>query len=209
MIRHRLKLKYERSIVENQNVIFNEIQTIFLTYTHTKRTIKLKKHFPLVYGISYDRLITKYKKVSCSLLSNKIENQITEFMNTADRRFNWMQLLGSDIESLLIYNKLGVDSPLPSMYMQRTVKYNKDKIDIHFPELRDTNFDVVYKIYNENFHLYADISSNTLCNFILLCGVHSTKTYHIFFYFDKENIDYPLEIYKNTEYIKDKFINPI
>ena len=105
MIRHRLKLKYECSIVENQNVIFNEIQTIFLTYTHTKRTIKLKKHFPFVYGISYDRLITKYKKVSCSLLSNKIENQITEFMNTAERRFNLMQNLGSDIETSLIYNK--------------------------------------------------------------------------------------------------------
>lgn len=109
MIRHRLKLKYERSIVEKQNVIFNEIKTIFLTYTHTKKKIKLKKHFPLVYGISYDRLITKYKQVSCSLLSNKIENQITEFMNTAYRRVNWVQLLGRDIYSLLIYNKLGVD----------------------------------------------------------------------------------------------------
>ena len=209
MIRYRLKLKYERSIVENQNIIFNEIQTIFLTYTHAKKTIKLKKHFPFVYGISYDRLITKYKKVSCSLLSNKIENQITEFMNTAERRFNLMQILGSDIETSLIYNKLGIHSLLPSMYMHQIVKYNKEKINIQFPELKDTNFDVIYKIYNENFHLYADLSLDTLCNFILLCCVHSTKTYHIFFYFDKENIDYPLEIYKNKEYIKDKFINPI
>lgn len=209
MIRHRLKLKYERSIVENQNAIFNEIHTIFLTYTHTKRTIKLKKHFPLVYGISYDRLITKYKKVSCSLLSNKIENQITEFMNTAERRMNWTQILGSNIELLLIYNKLGINSPLPSMYSHQIVKYNKKKIDIYFPELKDTNFDIMYKIYNENCHLYADISSDTLCNFILLCCVHSTKTYHIFFYFDKEHIVYPLELYKNKEYIKDKFINPI
>jgi|LauGreDrversion4_2_1035121.scaffolds.fasta_scaffold811309_1 hypothetical protein len=209
MIRHHLKLKYEKSIVENQNVIFNEIQKVFSTYTYTSKSRKLKKHFPIVYGISYDRLITKYKKVSCSLLSNKIENQITEFMNTAERRMNWTQILGSNIELLLIYNKLGINSPLPSMYSHQIVKYNKKKIDIHFPELKDTNFDVMYKIYNENCHLYADISSDTLCNFILLCCVYSTKMYHIFFYFDKEHIIYPLELYKNKEYIKDKFINPI
>jgi hypothetical protein len=130
-------------------------------------------------------------------------------MNTADRRLNWMQFLGSDIESLLIYNKLGINSPLPSTYSHYIAQYNEEQIGIHFPELKDTNFNVLYKIYNENFHLYADISLDTLCNFILLCCVHSTKTYHIFFYFDEKHITYPIEIYKNQEYIKDKFMNPM
>lgn len=213
MFRHRLKLKCERSIVENQHVIFNEIKTVFSTYTYTNNSTKLKKHFPLVYGLSYDRIIIKYKPfirpVSCSLLSTNIKDQLIEFMNTAERRLNWMQFLGRDIESLLIYNNLGINLPLPSMYSHYISQYNKEQIDIHFPELKETNFNVIYKIYNENFHLYADISLDTLCNFILLCCVHSTKTYHIFFYFDKEYIDHPLEIYKNKEYIKDKFMNPM
>lgn len=213
MFRHRLKLKYERSIVENQHAIFNEIKTVFSTYAYTNNSTKLKKHFPIVYGLSYDRIITKYKPhirpVSCSLLSTNIKDQLTEFMNTAERRLNWMQFLRNDIETLLIYNKLGIHSPLPSMYSHYIVKYNKNEIDIHFPELTDTNFDVMYKIYNENFHLYADISSDTLCNFILVCCVHSSKTYHIFFYFDKEHIEHPIELYKNQPYIAEKFMNPI
>lgn len=209
MFRHRLKLKYEHSIVENQHAIFNEIKTVFSTYTHNKKSIKLKKHFPLVYGLSYDRIITKYKKVSCSLLSTNIKDQLIEIMNTAERRLNWMQFLGSDIETLLIYNKLGIRSPIPSLYSHQIVKYNKEQFDIYFPELKNTNFDVIYKIYNENFHLYADISSSNLCNFILVCCIHLTKTYHIFFYFDEKYIEYPIEIYKNKEYIKDKFMNLI
>lgn len=213
MIQHKLKLKYELSIVANHHKIYNEIKTIFFTYTHTTKSNKLKKHFPLVYSLSYDRIISKYKSyirhVSCSLLSINIKDQLQEFMNTVERRLNWMQFLGSNIQTSLIYNKLGIHYPIPSLYSHQIVKYNKEQIVIKFPELKDTNFDVIYKIYNENFHLYADISSSNLCNFILLCCVHSTKAYHVFFFFDKEHIDYPLEIYKNKEYIKDKFINPI
>jgi len=209
MIRHHLKFKYEKSMVEKQNVIFNEIKTVFSTYTYTSKSRKLKKHFPIVYGISYDRIITKYKQVSCSLLSANINDQLLEFMNTTERRINWMTLLGSDIETLLIYNKIGINSPLPSMYSHQIVKYNKEQIEIQFPELKDTNFDVIYKIYNENFHLYADISSSNLCNFILVCCINLTQIYHIFFYFDKNHINHPEELYKNKNYIKDKFINPI
>ena len=213
MIKHRLKLNYECSVVENCQQYFNEIKTIFFTYNYTKKSNKLKKHFPLVYNISYNRIISKYKPyirpVSCSLLLNEIKEQLIEFINTAERRLNWMQFLGSDIELLLFYNKLGIQSPIPSMYSHQIVKYNKEKIAIHFPELKDTMFDVIYKIYNENFHLYADISSSNLCNFILVCCIHLTKTYHVFFYFDKKHINYPIELYKNKDYIKDIFLNPI
>ena len=212
MIRNRLKIKYERSVVESHRKHFNEIKTIFSTYNHSKKD-KLKKHFPLVYGLSYDRIFTKYKAnirtVSCSLLSTDIKDQLIEFINTAERRLNWISVLGSmDINILLLHYKLGFDCPLPSMYSHQIVKYNKKEIVKHFTKLNDINYDIMYKIYTENFHLYADISSSHLCNFILICCVHSTKTFHTLFYFDKDYIRYPLECYKNTEYIKDLFTMP-
>jgi hypothetical protein len=118
-----------------------------------------------------------------------------------------MNFLGSDINSLILYNNLGANLPIPSMYSHQIVKYDNEQIGINFPELKNTNFDVMYKIYNENFHLYADISSSNLCNFILICCINSSKIYHTFFYFDKKHINYPVELYKNQDYIKDKFIN--
>lgn len=213
MIQHKLKLKYERSIIESHRSIFNELKTIISTYSYTTKTEKLKKHYPLVYGLTYDRIIKKYKPykrpVSCSLLSTEITKQIEEYINTAERRLNWISLLGSDIETSLRYRKLGIDIPLPTMYAHTIVKYNNSQISKIFPDLEHTNYDVIYKIKTENFHLCADISKKLMCNFILICCVNSTKIYHIMFYFDKDYTDYPTEVYYNEEYIKGQFTNPL
>jgi hypothetical protein len=213
MLRYKLKLKYERSIIENYRSHFNELKTIFSTYSYTTNPVKLKKHFPIVYGLSYDRILEKYKphirSVSCSLWSIKIKEQLDEYINTVERRFNWVSLLGSDLETSLIHHILGINILLPSTYAHTITKYNKDQILEGLPDLEHTNFDVIYKIKTENFHLCADISKGTLCNFILICCIHSSRIYHILFHYDKEYIVYNEEVYKNEDYIKNKFANPM
>lgn len=209
MIRHKLRLKYEHNIVNNHIKLFNEIKTIFSTYTHTKKLYKLKKHFPLVHNLSYDEM-SKYKPeirtISCSLLTTNLEDQLSEFINTAERRLNWMLYLSNDIKTLLEHVNIGLNVPIPSNFSHTLIKYNKSDIGKYFNELKYTNFDIVYKIQTENFHLYANISSNSLCNYILICCVNSTKTYHILFYFDKKYIEYPIEVYNNrVDYIRSIF----
>lgn len=79
-------------IVNKQGVIICELKNIMKTYKYNENCKKLKKHFPASLHISYDDYMSYLEhsknKISFSLSSKTITEQIDEIFKTAFRRYN-------------------------------------------------------------------------------------------------------------------------
>jgi hypothetical protein len=191
-----------RTIMKNQTDIINELNVILKEkdgYKYNLKTEKIKKHFPASINTNYNTynnfLIkeqSKNKRVSFSLSSKTIIEQIDNFLSTATRRYNTINIFNNDndlFECLIIkylYN-LPILSPL---YLRHNlIKYNNETdIKHRFPYFFDNKrqfYDVIYIIKTENPHFYVDANNKTLCDTILICC--NIKTFNIFFELDTHN----------------------
>lgn len=171
-------------------------------YKYSNKKYKIKKHFPATV-LTYDECkekLNKYecKKVSFSLSSKTINEQITEILDTLNRRINTTTILGQ-------FNALEIRHNLS--------KYN-NLIDItqKFPEFVHNErvfFDIVYVIKTENPHFYINhnknLNKNTFCDSILICCIKNK--YHIMFSLDEKNSYYKnlINAQFDENYIKKTF----
>lgn len=192
-------------IIENQKNIFNELNIILNQqngYKYNSRLKKIKKHFPATIIENYDdyknfliKNKVKNKKVSFSVSSKNIIEQINNFLLTSERRYNTLNIFNNNIELLKclitknLYN-LQILTPLDMRYNLN--KYNGfTQIKNKFPEFVDKNrlhYDVIYIIKTENPHFYIDATNTTLCDTILICC--SNKIFNIMFELDINNKHY-------------------
>ena len=209
----------------NQIIIINELNVILKEqngYKYNSKTDKIKKHFPASVNTNYNTynnfLIkehSKNRRVSFSLSSKTIIEQIDNFLSTATRRYNKINIFKNDndlFECLITKNSYNL--PILSLLDLRhnLIKYNNETdIKYRFPYFFDKNsrpfYDVIYIIKTENPHFYVDANNKTLCDTILICC--NIKTFNILFELDTYNPYYlhltnnypePLikEIYNNT-----------
>ena len=195
----KLTIEYKlcKHIIVNQTNIINELNIILKEkngYKYNLKIKKLKKHFPASLNINYDTynnfLIkeqSKNKKISFSLSSKKIMEQIDIFLSTALRRFNSINIFknNNDLFQCLItknlYN-LPILSPLDLRH--NLIKYDNEKdITNRFPYFFNNSgrsfYDTIYIIKTENQHFYIDANNKTLCDNILICC--NKKIFNIMF----------------------------
>lgn len=214
-----------RKIMKNQTDIINELNIILKEqngYKYNSKTDKIKKHFPASVNTNYNTynnfLIkehSKNRRVSFSLSSKTIIKQIDNFLSTAKRRYNTINIFKNDndlFECLITKNSYNLPILSPLDLRHNLIKYNNETdIKYRFPYFNDKNnrpfYDVIYIIKTENPHFYVDANNKTLCDTILICC--NIKTFNILFELDTYNPYYlhltnnypePLikEIYNNT-----------
>ena len=214
-----------RKIMKNQTDIINELNIILKEqngYKYNSKTDKIKKHFPASVNTNYNTynnfLIkehSKNRRVSFSLSSKTIIEQIYIFLSTATRRYNTINIFKNDndlFECLITKNSYNLPILSPLDLRHNLIKYNNETdIKYRFPYFFDKNnrpfYDVIYIIKTENPHFYVDANNKTLCDTILICC--NIKIFNIFFELDIHNPYYrhltnnypePLikEIYNNT-----------
>ena len=214
-----------RKIMKNQTNIINELNVILKEkdgYKYNSKTEKIKKHFPASINTNYytynNFLIkeqSKNRRVSFSLSSKTIIEQIENFLSTATRRYNTINIFKNDndlFECLIIKNSYNLPILSPLDLRHNLIKYNNETdIKHRFPYFFDKHnrpfYDVIYIIKTENPHFYVDANNKTLCDTILICCKNTT--FNIMFELDRQNPYYshltknypePLieEIYNNT-----------
>lgn len=194
----KTKIEYNlcKNIIKTHTDIINELKIILNQlngFTYNTKPKKLKKHFPAIVNINYDDIYKNKNKVSFSLSSKSIIEQIDNFLLTATRRYNTTNIFNNEtdlFECLFIKNihNLPILSPLDLRY--NLIKYNNKKdIRYRFPYFFDKNdrsfYDVIYIIKTENPHFYIDANNKTLCDTILICC--NNKIFNIMFELDLQN----------------------
>jgi hypothetical protein len=192
-----------RKIMKNQTDIINELNIILKEqngYKYNAKPKKLKKHFPASVNRNYDEynnsLIksqNKNNRLSFSLSSKTIIEQIDNFLSTATRRYNTINIFKNDndlFECLITKNSYNLPILSPLDLRHNLIKYNnKTDIKDRFPYFFDKNnrpfYDVIYIIKTENPHFYVDANNKTLCDTILICC--NIKIFNIFFELDIHN----------------------
>lgn len=181
-------MKLSKKIYQTHTTIINELKQLFNDYKYNPDKEKHIKHFPASFNILYEKAINnKYKNLSISLSSKKIEEQMKELLNTAVRRYNMSTLFNNETGISHIYNNLGIANIMTIIDIKdNLIKYDKPKIIKNFPEFYDkkgdrTYFDVIYKIKTENFISYANITDKTFSDEILICCKNDKKIYNIMF----------------------------
>ena len=214
-----------RQLIRNQTDIINELNVILKEkdgYKYNSKTEKIKKHFPASINTNYDTYNTflikeqsKNRRVSFSLSSKNIIEQIDIFLSTSIRRYNTINIFKNDndlFEYLITKNSYNLPLLSPLDLRHNLIKYNNETdIKQRFPYFFDINnrpfYNVIYIIKTENPHFYVDANNKTLCENILICCKNTT--FNIMFELDKQNPYYshltknypePLieEIYNNT-----------
>lgn len=214
-----------KKIMKNQTIIINELSVILKEqngYKYNSKTNKIKKHFPASVNTNYDTyknyLIkehSKNRRVSFSLSSKTIIEQINNFLSTATRRYNTINIFNNEndlFECLITKNAYDLPILTPLDLRHNLIKYEcETDIRYRFPYFFDKDnrpfYDVIYIIKTENPHFYVDANNKTLCDTILICC--NIKIFNIFFELDIHNPYYrhltnnypePLikEIYNNT-----------
>jgi hypothetical protein len=213
-----------KTICKNHTDIVNELKIILKEqngYKYNAKLTKLKKHFPASVNINYDEynnyLIkeqSKNNKVSFSLSSKTIKEQIDNILFTAIRRYNTINIFDNEkklFDSLTEKNlyKLPMFSPLDLRH--NLIKYNNEnEIKNRFPFFFDKNnrpfFDLIYIIKTENPYFYVDANKKTLCDTILICC--NNKTFNIMFELDTREpyYRYLINYYPETQ-IKEIYNN--
>ena len=192
-----------RKIMKNQTDIINELNIILKEqngYKYNAKPKKLKKHFPASVNRNYDEynnsLIksqNKNNRLSFSLSSKTIIEQIDNFLSTATRRYNTINIFKNDnnlFECLITKNSYNLPILSPLDLRHNLIKYNNETdIKHRFPYFFDKNnrpfYDVIYIIKTENPHFYVDANNKTLCDTILICC--NIKIFNIFFELDIHN----------------------
>lgn len=191
-----------RKIMKNQTDIINELNIILKEqngYKYNAKPKKLKKHFPASVNRNYDEynnsLIksqNKNNRLSFSLSSKTIIEQIDNFLSTATRRYNTINIFKNDndlFECLITKNSYNLPILSPLDLRHNLIKYNNETdIKNRFPYFFDSNrqfYDVIYIIKTENPHFYVDANNKTLCDTILICC--NIKIFNIFFELDIRN----------------------
>ena len=191
-----------RKIMKNQTDIINELNIILKEqngYKYNAKPKKLKKHFPASVNRNYDEynnsLIKSQNKnrLSFSLSSKTIIEQIDNFLSTATRRYNTINIFKNDndlFECLITKNSYNLPILSPLDLRHNLIKYNNETdIKHRFSYFFDKNnrpfYDVIYIIKTENPHFYVDANNKTLCDTILICC--NIKTFNIFFELDIRN----------------------
>ena len=192
-----------RKIMKNQTDIINELNIILKEqngYKYNAKPKKLKKHFPASVNRNYDEynnsLIksqNKNNRLSFSLSSKTIIEQIDNFLSTATRRYNTINIFKNDndlFECLITKNSYNLPILSPLDLRHNLIKYNNETdIKHRFSYFFDKNnrpfYDVIYIIKTENPHFYVDANNKTLCDTILICC--NIKTFNIFFELDIRN----------------------
>lgn len=195
-----------RKIMKNQTDIINELNVILKEkngYKYNSKTEKIKKHFPASITTNYDAynnfLIkeqSKNRRVSFSLSSKNIIEQIDNFLLTAMRRYNTINIFNNDndlFECLITKNAYNLPILSPLDLRHNLIKYDcETDIRYRFPYFFDKDnrpfYDVIYIIKTENPHFYVDANNKTLCDTILICC--NIKTFNILFELDIHNTHY-------------------
>lgn len=192
-----------RKIMKNQTDIINELNIILKEqnrYKYNAKPKKLKKHFPASVNRNYDeynnswiKSQSKNNRLSFSLSSKTIIEQIDNFLYTATRRYNTINIFKNDndlFECLITKNSYNLPILSPLDLRHNLIKYNNETdIKHRFPYFFDKNnrpfYDVIYIIKTENPHFYVDANNKTLCDTILICC--NIKIFNIFFELDIHN----------------------
>jgi hypothetical protein len=192
-----------RKIMKNQTDIINELNIILKEqngYKYNAKPKKVKKHFPASVNINYEEYTnsliksqSKNNKVSFSLSSKTIIEQIDNFLSTATRRYNTINIFKNDndlFKCLITKNSYNLPILSPLDLRHNLIKYNNETDINHiFPYFFDKNnrpfYDVIYIIKTENLHFYVDANNKTLCDTILICC--NIKIFNIFFELDIHN----------------------
>lgn len=189
-----------RKIMKNQTDIINELNIILKEQNGYKYNAKPKKHFPASVNRNYDEynnsLIksqNKNNRLSFSLSSKTIIEQIDNFLSTATRRYNTINIFKNDndlFECLITKNSYNLPILSPLDLRHNLIKYNNETdIKHRCPYFFDKNnrpfYDVIYIIKTENPHFYVDANNKTLCDTILICC--NIKIFNIFFELDIHN----------------------
>lgn len=214
-----------KKIMKNQTIIINELNVILKEqngYKYNLKTEKIKKHFPASINTNYDTynnfLIkehSKNRRVSFSLSSKTIIEQINNFLSTATRRYNTINIFNNEndlFECLITKNTYNLPILSPLDLRHNLIKYEcETDIRYRFPYFFDKDdrpfYDVVYIVKTENPHFYIDTNNKTLCDTILICC--KSKIFNIMFELDihhpyyshlTNNYPEPLikQIYNNT-----------
>lgn len=201
-----IELNLCRKIMKTQTDIINELNIILKEqngYKYNAKPKKLKKHFPASVNRNYDEynnsLIksqNKNNRLSFSLSSKTIIEQIDNFLSTATRRYNTINIFKNDndlFECLITKNSYNLPILSPLDLRHNLIKYNNETdIKRRFPYFFDKNnrpfYDVIYIIKTENPHFYVDANNKTLCDTILICC--NIKIFNIFFELDIHNSYY-------------------
>ena len=169
---HKTKIEFNlcRTIMKNHEYIINELNIILKEqngYKFNAKPKKVKKYFPASVNRNYDeyknslnKSQSKNNKVSFSLLSKTIIEQINNFLSTAIRRYNTINIFKNDndlfncLNTKNLYN-LPILSPLDLRH--NLIKYNNETdIKYRFPYFFDKNnrpfYDCIYIIKTENPH---------------------------------------------------------
>jgi len=209
----KMRISYNkfREIKRESKNILNELTIILKQedgYKYNSNVEKIKKHFPTTLNIKYDKynifLIkeeSKNRKISFSLSSNNITSHLDEYLNTATRRYNGINMFkyntktDSDLHLQYIHN---IQTMSILDFRRNLTKYdNPEIIKKNFPHFCDKNdrifYDTIYIIKNENIHKQIDYNNKTMCDNILICC--NKKTFNIMFETDKIN-----PYYKNFKY---------
>jgi len=192
-----------RKIIKNQTNIINELNVILKEkdgYKYNSKTEKNKKHFPASINKNYyeynNFLIkehSKNRRVSFSLSSKTIAEQIDNFLSTAIRRYNTINIFKNDndlFECLITKNSYNLPILSPLDLRHNIIKYNNETdIKHRFPYFFNKDnrpfYDVIYIIKTENPHFYVDANNKTLCDTILICCKNTT--FNIMFELDIQN----------------------
>jgi hypothetical protein len=210
-----------KQIIKNQTNIINELNVVLnekTGYKYNSKIKKIQKHFPASLNTNFDtynKSLSKNRRVSFSLSSKNIIEQIENFLYTATRRYNTINMFNNEndlFECLITKNSYRLPILTPLDLRHNLIKYNDEKdIRYRFPNFFDKDnrpfYDVIYIIKTENPHFYIDANNKTLCDTILICCKNTT--FNIMFELDTLNPYYsdinkiyhePLieEIYNNT-----------
>lgn len=156
-----------RKIMKNQTDIILKEQN---GYKYNAKPKKLKKHFPASINRNYNEynnsLIkspNKNNRLSFSLSSKTIIEHIDNFLSTATRRYNTINIFKNDnylFECLITKNSYNLPILYPLDLRYNLIKYNnKTDIKHRLPYFFDKNnrpfYDVIYIIKTENPHFYV------------------------------------------------------
>jgi hypothetical protein len=149
-------------------------------YTFNKKLRKHKKHFPASMKITCDeclnQLIKTQSKVTLSLSSKPITEQIADILLTATRRYNSLKAYYNNHDLfnwLLVKHSTGLPILTPFVLRHNLIKYDENDIRNKFPTFcgKDNKpfFDTIYAIKTENSHKYIDVTNKKFCDTILIC----------------------------------------
>jgi len=209
----KMRISYNKfiEIKREAKKILNELTIILKQedgYAYNTKQEKIKKHFPDSLNMKYDKynifLIkeeSKNRKISFSLSSTNIAQQLDEYLNTAIRRYNGINMFNyntkpdSDLHLQYIHN---IQTMSILDFRRNLTKYDNPKDIINrLPYFCDRNnrpfYDIIYIIKTENIHKQIDYNNKTMCDNILICC--NKKTFNIMFESDKIN-----PYYKNFKY---------